>query len=232
MTKEEMEDLVKLVNQFGDSCRIGQINLGNGVYVENVYTTGSPGHSETDSSQCHAENGSYDTIVDCDLQPNEATQSASSGGSFPESELDTTLFDSALKMDEVKRMLAKLVLPKRENRTLKIVHWFIVWKVFRHYRLIPEEKTQAKFIRWVKEVFGWEWNSSDFKGSNVPDAVRTTPLNKWTVEGLSAQRPQAEEYIRWRGLLISSFMEKSPKGRVDCKESFCIRWFDTGVGED
>ena len=34
-----MEDLVKLVNQFGDSCRIGQINLGNGVYVENVYTT-------------------------------------------------------------------------------------------------------------------------------------------------------------------------------------------------
>lgn len=98
--------------------------------------------------------------------------------------------------------------------------------------LIPEEKTQAKFIRWVKEVFGWEWNSSDFKGSNVPDAVRTTPLNKWTVEGLSAQRPQAEEYIRWRGLLISSFMEKSPKGRVDCKESFCIRWFDTGVGED
>ena len=132
----------------------------------------------------------------------------------------------------MKRMLAKLVLPKRENRTLKIVHWFIVWKVFRHYRLIPEEKTQAKFIRWVKEVFGWEWNSSDFKGSNVPDAVRTTPLNKWTVEGLSAQRPQAEEYIRWRGLLISSFMEKSPKGRVDCKESFCIRWFDTGVSED
>ena len=33
MKKEEMEDLMKLVNQFGDSCRIGQINLGNGVYV-------------------------------------------------------------------------------------------------------------------------------------------------------------------------------------------------------
>ena len=34
MKKEEMEDLVKLVNQFGDSFKIGQINLGNGVYVE------------------------------------------------------------------------------------------------------------------------------------------------------------------------------------------------------
>ena len=125
MTKEEMEDLVKLVNQFGDSFKIGQINLGNGFYVENVYTADSPGHSETDSSQCHAENGSYDTIVDCDLQPNEATQSASSDGSFPKSELDTTLFNQALNMSELKKMLAKLVLPKRENRTLKIVHWFI-----------------------------------------------------------------------------------------------------------
>lgn len=232
MTKEEMEDLVKLVNQFGDSFKIGQINLGNGFYVENVYTADSPGHSETDSSQCHAENGSYDTIVDCDLQPNEATQSASSDGSFPKSELDTTLFNQALNMSELKKMLAKLVLPKRENRTLKIVHWFIVWKVFRHYRLIPEEKTQAKFIRWVKEVFEWEWNSSGFKGSNVPEAVRTTPLNEWTMEGLSAQRPQAEEYIGWRDLLVSSFTEKSPEGRVDCKESFCIRWFETGVHRD
>lgn len=170
--------------------------------------------------QCHEGNGSYDTIVDCDLQPNEATQSASSGGSFPESELDTTLFNSALKIDEVKKVLAKLVLPKRENRTLKIVHWFIVWKVFRHYRLIPEEKTQAKFIRWVKEVFGWEWNSSDFKGSNVPDAVRTTPLNKWTVEGLSAQRPQAEEYIRWRGLLIPVLWRSLLRGESIARSHF------------
>lgn len=232
MKKEEMEDLMKLVNQFGDSFKIGQINLGNGVYVENVYTADSPGHSEKDSSQCHEGNGSYDTIVDCDLQPDEAAHSESSGDSFPKSELDATLFNQALNMSEVKKMLAKLVLPKREKRTLKIVHWFIVWKVFRRYRFIPEEKTQEKFIRWVKEVLGWEWNSSKFKGSNVPEAVRTTPLNEWTVEGLSAQRPQAEEYIRWRDLLVSSFMEKSPKGRVDCKESFCIRWFETGVHGD
>nr|WP_298561513.1 hypothetical protein [uncultured Prevotella sp.] len=131
-----------------------------------------------------------------------------------------------MKMEEVKRALGRITSAKRDKGELKIVHWFIVWRVFRRYRFIPNDKTQTKFIQWAKNVFGWDWKTMDFK-MVVPDALKTIPLDKWTVSELSTQRPQAEEYLAWRDLIIATFLEGETDERRDCKEGFCNTWFDT-----
>ena len=66
----------------------------------------------------------------------------------------------------------------------------------------------------------------DFK-KLVPDALQTIPLDKWTVSELSTQRPQAEEYLAWRDLIIATFLEGETDERRDCKEGFCNTWLDT-----
>lgn len=214
MKKEEMEDLVKLASQFGGNFSIGQYNEGNGVYVENVYTNNaSDSKSEAD--------GSFEPFAP-------SAPSASSDGDidYPESPLDSELFNTALKMEEVKRALGRITSAKRDKGELKIVHWFIVWRVFRRYRFIPNDKTQTKFIQWAKNVFGWDWKTMDFK-MVVSDVLKTIPLDKWTVSELSTQRPQAEEYLAWRDLIIATFLEGETDERRDCKEEFCNTWFDT-----
>lgn len=150
--------------------------------------------------------------------------------SYPESPLDAVLFNEALDMPKLKQALGALVARKRQRGELKIAHWFIVWKVFRRYNFIPKQSTQSKFIQWVTGVFGWDWQSKEFKGSVVPDGVRNIPLETWTIEKLSAQRPQAEEYMSWRDTLVRAFLTDGGKGRKDCKEELCHRWFDTNLG--
>lgn len=216
MKKNEMEDLVKLVSQFGGSLNIGQYNEGNGVYVENVYVQPS-----SDSGSESEETSDFEPF----------SQAAPSGDevAYPDSPLESGLFNDALRMDEVKRALGRIVSAKRSKGELKMVHWFIVWKVFRRYRFIPKDKTQAKFIQWAQEVFGWDWKTMDFKGSNVPEALRNTPIDEWRVCELSSQRPQAEEYVSWRDLVVDAFLDEGMNGKQDCKESFCKHWFDTGL---
>lgn len=149
--------------------------------------------------------------------------------SYPDSPLDANLFNEALDMAKVKQTLGTLVEGKRRRGELKIAHWFIVWKFFRQYCFIPMGQTQAKFIRWATAVFGWSWKSNDFKGSTVPKGVKEIPLGEWTMENLSAQRPQAEEYIRWRDALSEAFLTEDRKGRIECREGLCTRWFDTNM---
>ncbi len=150
--------------------------------------------------------------------------------SYPDSELDAVLFNEALDMPKVKQALGTLVARKKQRDELKIAHWFIVWKVFRQYNFIPKQQTQSKFIQWVTAVFGWDWKAKDFKGTVVPDGVRNIPLDKWTIEKLSAQRPQAEEYMDWRDTLTEAFLTDGGNGRKDCKDELCTRWFDTNLG--
>ena len=149
---------------------------------------------------------------------------------YPDTEWDADLFNEALDMPKVKQALGALVTKKRQRGELKIAHWFIVWKVFRQYNFIPKQQTQSKFIQWVKLVFGWDWQSKNFKGSVVPEGVRNIPLNEWAREKLSAQRPQADEYIGWRDALTEIFLTDGGNGRMDCKNDFCTRWFDTNLG--
>ena len=212
MKKDEMEDLVKLVNQFGGSLNIGQYNEGNGVYVENVYT-GSASESKSEESY---------------FEPFASSASSDGEVSYSENPLDSELFNKALKMDKVKQALGALVSAKRGKGEFKIVHWFIVWKVFRRYRFILNEKTQTKFIQWVNDVFGWHWKTMDFKAT-VPETLKRTPLDEWTDSNLSTQRPQADEYLAWRDKLIDTFLDEEMSGKRDCKERFYMTWFDTDL---
>lgn len=148
---------------------------------------------------------------------------------LPSSPLELRLFNEALDMPKIKLALYSLVASKRPRNELKIVHWFIVWKVFRQYSFITKKQSQAKFIQWVKDVFGWDWQSSNFKGTIVPHGVRK-PLNEWTIESLSVQRPQAEDYLNWRDTLVEAFLTDGVNGRKDCKSELCSRWFDTNLG--
>lgn len=150
--------------------------------------------------------------------------------SYPESQLDAVLFNEALDMFKLKQALGTLVARKRQRDELKIAHWFIVWKVFRRHNFIPKQQTQSKFIQWATDVFGWDWQAKDFKGSVVPEGVRNIPLDEWTIEKLSAQRPQAEEYMGWRDALTEAFLTDGGNGRKDCKDELCTRWFDTNLG--
>lgn len=213
MKKEEMEDLVKLVNQFGGSLSIGQYNEGNGVYVENVYT-GSASDSKSEEESC--------------FEPFAPSASSDGDVSYPESPLDSELFNKALKMEEMKRALGRIISVKRDKGELKIVHWFIVWRVFRRYRFIPNDKTQTKFIQWAKNVFGWHWITMDFKAT-VPETLKRTPLDEWTGSNLSSQRPQADEYLAWRDKLIDTFLDEEMSGKRNCKERFYMTWFDTDL---
>ena len=150
--------------------------------------------------------------------------------SYPESQLDAVLFNEALDMFKLKQALGTLVARKRQRDELKIAHWFIVWKVFRRHNFIPKQQTQSKFIQWATDVFGWDWQAKNFKGSVVPEGVRNIPLDEWTIEKLSAQRPQAEEYMGWRDALTEAFLTDGGNGRKDCKDELCTRWFDTNLG--
>ena len=148
---------------------------------------------------------------------------------YPESNLDAVLFNEALNMPKLKQALGTLVAAKRGKGELKIAHWFIVWKVFRRYNFITKQPTQSKFIQWVTTVFGWNWQAKDFKGSVVPEGVRNIALDEWTIEKLSAQRPQAVDYMSWRDTLMEAFLTNAGNGRKDCKGELCSRWFDTNL---
>jgi len=64
----------------------------------------------------------------------------------------------------------------------------------------------------------------------VPEGVRNIALDEWTIEKLSAQRPQAVDYMSWRNTLAEAFLTDGAKGRKDCKGELCTRWFDTNLG--
>lgn len=148
---------------------------------------------------------------------------------LPTSPLEAVLFNEALDMPKIKRALYSLVADMRQRNELKIVHWYIVWSVFRQYSFITKKQSQTNFIQWVKAIFGWSWRTENFKGSAVPQGVRM-PLDEWTIENLSAQRPQAVEYMNWREALMDAFLTDGGSGRKDCKSELCSRWFDTRLG--
>lgn len=215
MTKEEMTELFEKAKAKGQPIVIGQYNEGNGFYVENVYAQSSSG------SESKSENVS-------DFEPFVASAPFGDEISYPDSPLAADLFNKALKMDKVKQALGALVSAKRDKGEFKIVHWFIVWKVFRRYRFIPNDKTQIKFIQWAKNVFGWDWKTMDFKAT-VPETLKRTPLDEWTGSNLSSQRPQADEYLAWRDKLIDTFLDEEMSGKRNCKERFYMTWFDTDL---
>lgn len=151
--------------------------------------------------------------------------------SFPPSQYDACLFRKELDMPAVKAELGRLM---EEEKIVKgewnIAHWFVVWKMFRHYKFITKDKTQKIFIKWVAEVFGWDWKTDNFKGTNVHPSLKSIAFDKWTYDNICGQTTQAEKFIHWKNKLVDAFLTPEKDGRRDCKEQFCSAWFDTQLG--
>lgn len=137
------------------------------------------------------------------------------------------LFDERLKVPEIKVELHRLVEEECAKGEWNIAHWFVVWKVFRHYRFITKERTQARFIRWVKDEFGWDWKTNNFKGTNVHSSMKDIELSDWNIDNICTQIPQAKKFIDWKNKLVDAFLSSENDGRRDCKEQFCSAWFNT-----
>lgn len=169
-------------------------------------------------------------------QPEETTsvtmdQPAPVATSYPPSQYDDPLFRKELIISAIKAELGRLMEEEKiEKGEWNIAHWFVVWKMFRHYRFITKENTQAMFVRWVAEVFGWDWKTNDFKGTNVHSSLKNIDFDKWTYDNICGQTAQAEKFIHWKNKLMDAFLTPEKDGRRDCKEQFRSAWFDTKLG--
>lgn len=157
-----------------------------------------------------------------------APESAPVAASYPPSQYDDILFREELVMPAIKAELGRLMEEEKiEKGKWNIAHWYVVWKMFRHYKFITKENTQAMFIRWVAEVFGWDWKTNDFKGTNVHSSLKNIVFDAWTYDNICGQTTQAEKFIHWKNKLVEAFLTPEKKGRRDCKEKFRTAWFAT-----
>lgn len=218
MTKEQIEELLADSKDFGFSLNIEQYNEGNGILVKNVY---------------QLKNKTEEAASDTKPVNTEATTAEPMAEStpYPPSQYDAMLFREELIMPALKAELGRLMEEEKiEKGEWNIAHWFVVWKMFRHYRFIPKDNTQAMFIRWVTEVFGWDWKSTNFKGTNVHPSMKSVAFCEWTYDNICGQATQADKFIHWKNKLEDAFLTLEKKGRRDCKEQFRTAWFDTKMG--
>ena len=80
------------------------------------------------------------------------------GKDFPESEWDK-IFNDAIDVKKVKIALQKL-LPSK----ISITTWYIIYKIFFEIDWLHDTVTKH-FISWVKDVYGWQYKTEDFKNS-------------------------------------------------------------------
>lgn len=218
MTKEQIEELLADSKDFGFSLNIEQYNEGNGILVKNVY---------------QLKNKTEEAASDTKPVNTEATTAEPMAEStpYPPSQYDAMLFREELIMPALKAELGRLMEEEKiEKGEWNIAHWFVVWKMFRHYRFITKDNTQAMFIRWVTEVFGWDWKSTNFKGTNVHPSMKSVAFCEWTYDNICGQATQADKFIHWKNKLEDAFLTLEKKGRRDCKEQFRTAWFDTKMG--
>lgn len=201
----------------------GQVNICIGNQQNNLYSCNGDISFDNRGNE-----NSGSSVANESMETSEGEES-DDANLYPDLKIDGELFNDALIINKLKLGLAVLVGDKQRNNELKIAHWFIVWKVFHRYNIIPKQQTQAKFIEWVKAVYGWNWSTLNFKGSVVPEGVRDTPLEDWTIENLSSQKNQGKEYFEWKERLEETFLEDGNNGRKNCKSEFCTRWFDTNM---
>lgn len=80
------------------------------------------------------------------------------GNEYPESEWDK-IFKDAIDVKKVKIVLHKL-LPLKTS----ITTWYIIYKIFVEIDWL-QDSISIHFISWVKDVYGWQYKTEDFKNS-------------------------------------------------------------------
>lgn len=218
MTKEQIEELLADSKDFGFSLNIEQYNEGNGILVKTVYQLkNKTEEAASDTKPVNTEATTAEPVI--------------VASPYPPSQYDAILFRKELILPALKAELGRLVEKEKiEKGEWNIAHWFVVWKMFRHYRFITKENTQAMFIRWVTEVFGWGWKSTNFKGTNVHPSMKSVAFCEWTYDNICGQATQADKFIHWKNKLEEAFLTLEKKGKRDCKEQFRTAWFDTKMG--
>lgn len=213
MTKEEIEDLLEDAKEFGFSLNIEQYNEGNGILVKNVYQLKEKPEETTSNTQ----QADTATIV---------AEPALDDTPYLPSQYDACLFREELHMPAIKAELGRLIEEEKSERDLYITHWLVVWRVFCHFGFFELKKSQSTFIKWVADVFGWEWKTKKFAGEFIPVGIKDRKLDEWSLDNICSQRPQAQLYLTWKNKLVDAFIEEKD-GRLDCKQQFCTKWFDT-----
>lgn len=213
MTKEQIEELLEDAKEFGFSLNIEQYNEGNGILVKNVYQLKENTQKTSD-----------------DMKPMDTettdSESALDVTSYPPSQYDATLFRKELIISAIKAELGRLIEEEKSERDLNITHWLVAWRVFSHFGFFEMKKSQSTFVKWVADVFGWEWKTKKFAGEFIPVGIKDRDLDEWSLDNICSQRPQAELYLTWKNKLVDAFTEEKD-GRLDCKQQFCTKWFDT-----
>ena len=73
-----------------------------------------------------------------------------------------TIFHDAIDVEKVKKVLPTF---KLKTVVTGIKYWFVVHKVLEEIHWL-QKKQDTLFIQWVKDVYGWEWKTEDFKSVN------------------------------------------------------------------
>ncbi|MBR6894073.1 MAG: hypothetical protein IKN15_12730 [Bacteroidaceae bacterium] len=79
--------------------------------------------------------------------------------------------------DSIDVAKVKCVLPSiTSNKVLDIKRWYVIYKVLKEIDWLKDSQS-THFIAWVKDVYGWEWETKDFK--RVLSGFKNTPTYKW-----------------------------------------------------
>ena len=80
------------------------------------------------------------------------------------------IFHDALDVGKIKAVLPSLQSEKVDG----IKRWFVIHKVLEEIDWLTD-KADSHFILWVRDVYGWEWKTTDFK-SVLPDFKKKSSL--------------------------------------------------------
>lgn len=99
---------------------------------------------------------------------------------FPESEWDK-IFKDAIDVKKVKIALQNLLPPK-----ISITTWYIIYKIFVEIDWL-HDSISIHFISWVKDVYGWQYKTEDFKNSVNPELKQQHSLD-WNTRTMTSAK--------------------------------------------
>ena len=102
------------------------------------------------------------------------------GKEYPESDWDK-IFKDAIDVKKVKIALQKL-LPKK----ISITTWYIIYKIFVEIDWL-QDSISIHFISWVKDVYGWQYKTEDFKNSVNPELKQQHSLD-WNTRTMTSAK--------------------------------------------
>ena len=140
--------------------------------------------------------------------------------SYPKSSLDG-IFHEAVNVERVKDALRGLIAEQRTNGSRRLL-WFIMHKVLTEIDWLNDSK-QTSFIKWVTDVYGWEWKTKNFK--QVDSNFKRTLTTAWD-ENTVKDRGTGRRYRDFANCVRSRFVDVGRQGEIDDKREFLNRHSD------